>query len=258
MPADIPVTLTINAEAVQAFRRMTRSMDQLLALAAGNRGRYENATNAYEAALEDAYAKWLKGLAKIAGTDAEKRAAIETALADLQRTLQQLGQENLPDTLYVLGHNYVPSADAFQMVADVIRENDALITARLIPDLREKLYRALDEEADLAGVGQSLAARVTGLAGIYWTTIQRAIGDFAEQAKTADDEVYACRWVLDPGAEHCEACSEFAGTYASYNAMLEATGQCVPGYFFGYRGRACWANCRCHLELKIKDVWVRV
>lgn len=256
---DVVIKVTFRKEE-QALRRAARALDHLYLLAGGGRGRYETSTNAYEDALASAYAAWIKQLAKaLASTPREdQRAQIAEALAELQRTLQGLGQETLPDALYTLGHDYVPSADAFFMIADAIRQNNLTIATRLLPDLQDKLERALDEEADPAAVAESLASRVTGLAGVYWSTIQRSIGDFAAQAQTADDEIYECRWVLEPRAEHCEACTEFAGTYDSYNAMLQVTRECVPGYFFGYRGRACWSNCRCHLELKINGNWTRV
>lgn len=258
MAEPLAVTISVPEGAERAFRRMGRALDAMVSLAAGNRGRYETSTNAYEASLEAEFAAWVKRLSKVTGTADEKRASIETALAELQRTLQDLGQETLPDALYVLGHNYIPSPDAFGMIADAIRENNLSIGGGLIPELREKLLRALDEETDLGAVAQSLASRVTRLAGLYWSTIQRAIGDFAQQAATADDEVYPCRWVLDPGAEHCESCSNFAGTYDSYNAMLDVTNESVPGYFFNSPYKSCFSNCRCHLELKINGVWVRV
>lgn len=264
MPESLPPMLvTVPADAEVHLRRMARSLDTMLQLAGGSARRYETATNGYETALEDAYATWVKALGRTLSTKRiltpdEQKLEIGKALTDLQRTLQELGQENLPDALYVLGHNYVPSPDAFALMAEVLRENAKYIVETLIPDLRTKLERAVDEGADVIAVAQSLVARVRNLAGTYWTTIQHAIGDFAAQSETADDEVYECRWVCEKDKGSCESCLTFAGEYPSYNAMLEATRQCVPGYFVNSPYNSCWANCRCYLELKIKGVWVRV
>lgn len=221
-------------------------------------GRYERATNTYQDSLLSAYRGWVRGLVKaLTGDAAKDRALITEQLPDLTRALQSVAQEELPNAIGVLGTRYVPSPDAYRMVAEAIVQAQADLD-RLAGDVADKLGRALDEEADLASVAASLEPRLAQSAGAFWVLIMRAIGDFAAQAAGQDDEIYPCRWVLDPRAQHCEACPIYAGEYASYAAMLQVTNGSVPGYFVGSPYKSCWGNCRCHLELYIQGQWRRV
>jgi hypothetical protein len=224
----------------------------------GGIGRYENATNGYQEALLAAYRRWGKDLLKGMSADMDANSeAIDKALPDLQRALQAVAQEQLPTALDTLRNDYVPSADAYNLIADAITQAASDIGTRLVPDVGEKLQRGLAESADLAGVLQSLEPRVGGYAGAMWVLIMRAIGDFAMQG-SLDNIIYRIKWRLDPQVQHCEACPIYAKEYDSYDAMLIETGGSVPGYFAGSPYKACWGNCRCHLELKIDGDWKRV
>lgn len=225
----------------------------------GGSGRYERATNAYQSALERAYAGWVRGLLKSLSNDAATATKqIADALPDLTRALQDTAQAQMPNAIQAFGASYVPSPDAWQMLGEAIAQNNGDIAARLVPDVGDKLQRGVAEGADLKGVADSLLPRVALYAGNFWVLIQRLIGDFTAQAALRDDEIYPVQWVLDPQAQHCEACQQYAGTYENYNAMLEVTQQSVPGYFFNSTYKSCWGNCRCRLEVKINGRWQRI
>ncbi len=208
------------------------------------RGRYERLTNTYQDDLISWYINWGARLVKsLNGDVAAKQTQIDTAIPELQTRLQQAAQEHMPYAVQAIGvEEYAPSPEAWHMMGDAIAATQADIATRLIPEIHATLSRALVEGADVEAIVQSLIPRVAFYAGALWIAIQRLVGDFAAQATTRDDLIYRCRWVLDPHAEHCPACLEFAGEYDSYAAMLERTLQAVPGYFAGYPGRACWLN----------------
>lgn len=225
----------------------------------GGRGRYERATSDYQDSLISAYQRWGKNLQKqlTGDLDADSQ-LISAGMPALRLDLQRLGQSEFPTAFDAMSADYIPSADAWRMVSDAIQQNSADIDRRLIPEIESKLARGLVEDADMAGVLQSLEPRVSIYAGNFWALIMHAVGDYAQQAKTFDDLIYPCKWVLDPQADHCEACPIYAGTYDSYDDMLKTTGGSVPGYFAGSPYRSCWGNCRCHLQLRINGAWQRV
>src|SRR5581483_7822641 len=251
----------------RALHRMARALDEMQALSADKltllaAGRYERATDDYQAALLAEYDAWVAVLLKKIGdeTDAERvRQVIIEAMPDLRAALQAVAQESLPDAVNALSAAYVPSADAYRLIADAITENNADIETRLIPAVEEKLLRAVADGTPLEQAAQAMVSRVSGYAGAFWVLLQRLIGDFIGQKQTADDEIYPVRWVRVDDEHSCDSCIAFEGEYPSYNAMLEATNQCVPGYFFNspYQS-ACWGFCRCHLEAFIKGKWIRL
>lgn len=273
MPNSLTLTVRIDALPSPRLRRMARQLQtmaraldemQTLELASG---RYERSTDAYQAELLDAYDAWVKRLLQAVGEgaldtpEAAERATQEiiARVPALRADLQAVAQEFLPDAVRAMGDAYVPSADAYRLIADAITENDADLEMRLMPDVEEKLLRAVKDSTPLADAAAAFEARVAGYAGSFWVLIQRLIGDFLEQAQTADDEIYPVRWVRTKDDASCDSCIAFAGEYESYNAMLEKTFQCVPGYFFNspYKS-ACWGYCRCHLEAKINGKWSRL
>ncbi len=229
-------------------------------LAAG-RSRYARVTNEYRDQLISAYETWTRWLLRQLDGDAEsQKAQIAANAQGLARTLQQIGTEHLPYAVTAIGtQDYVPSADAWRMIADAVDAQNSDIATKLVPYVVESLQRGVDEATDLAAVADSLLPRVSFYAGNLWVVINRLVGDFAGQAATRDDLIYPCRWVLDPQAQHCDSCPAFAGEYPSYDAMLAKTFQCVPGYFVGspYK-KSCWLNCRCKLQLQINGEWVTV
>lgn len=264
------VTLTVRVEALpsprlrrmaRALHRMAVALDELQGLKLAS-GRYERSTDAYEGQLLDAYAVWVKRLLKAIGdeTDIERAAQMVTEqMPGLRDALQSVAQESLPDAVNAMGDAYVPSADAYRLIADAITQNNADLETRLVPDIEDKLLRAIKEGTPLAEAAASFESRVAGYAGAFWVLIQRFIGDFVEQQQTADDEIYPVRWVRVHDDHSCESCIGFEGEYESYDAMLKQTFQCVPGYFFNspYKS-ACWGFCRCRLEVKIGGKWRRL
>lgn len=273
MPNSLTFTVRIDALPSPRLRRMARQLHamaraldelQMIQLASG---RYERSTDAYEGALLDVYDAWVKRLLQAVGEgapdtpEAVERATqeISARVPDLRVALQAIAQEFLPDAVNAMSDAYVPSADAYRLIADAITQNNADLETRLMPDVEEKLLRAVKDGTPLADAAVAFESRVAGYAGSFWVLIQRLIGDFVAQKQTADDEIYPVRWVRTKDDASCDSCLAFAGEYESYNAMLEKTFQCVPGYFFNspYKS-ACWGYCRCHLEAKINGKWSRL
>jgi hypothetical protein len=242
------------ARALAVLKQMAQLADR------NTRGRYERLTNEYQDALRAAYEDWIKQtLATLKGDAFQQRQQIADAGTGLIKALERVGQEHLPYAVSAIGtQDYVPSPDAWHMIADAITAQNVDIEARLVPDVLGKLERGVDEGTDLAAVADSVLPHVEFYAGNQWIVIQRLVGDFAAQAQARDDLIYPCRWVKVKDQRSCEACVEFAGEYESYDALLEATGQCVPGYFIGSPFKSCWLNCRCHIELRIDGEWTRV
>jgi hypothetical protein len=213
--------------------------------------------------LIDAYEAWARWLMRELGNaadDAERKRVIADGASGLAWSLQRVGQEHLPYAVTAIGvADYVPSADAWRMIAEAIEAQNRDIETRLIPYVIETFDKGVSESADLRTIADTIAARVAIYAGNLWIVIQRLVGDFAAQAQERDDLIYPARWVRVHDKNSCESCIEFAGEYESYEALLQATNQCVPGYFVGspYKS-ACWLNCRCYIELKINGVWTRI
>ena len=246
--------------ALAALQRMAHLLDANTAQL-GAPTRYERINADYETALLEAYQSWVKGLIKrLAGlSDSERKIEIDASAKTLLADLKLAGQEHLPYAVTAIGvQDYVPSPDAWRMIADAIDAQNLDLETRLVPNVIEKLQRGVDEGADVSAVAESLLPRVAFYSGNQWATIQKLVGDFAAQAQTRDDLIYPCRWVRVKDDHSCESCIEFAREYPSYDAMLEATGQCVPGFFVGSPYRSCWLNCRCEINLFINGKWTRV
>jgi len=245
--------------ALDALRRMAHLLDTV-SLAAPTR--YDHMTNDYKAALLDAYDSWVlwfKRELRDTSDPAELKRKIAEGAAGLIDRLRLVGQEHLPYAVNAIGvDDYVPSSDAWRMIADAIESQRADVEDRLVPFVINKLNTAVDEGTDLEAVAESCAPRVSEYAGHLWIVIQRLVGDFASQAAARDDLIYRCRWVRVKDDNSCEACKAFEGEYESYDAMLQATGECVPGYFVGSPYRSCWLNCRCYIELFIDGKWTRI
>lgn len=248
--------------ALAALKQMARLLDQqMIQLAAPKR--YERLTDEYEAALVDAYDAWVRSLMRQlndATDDLDRKAQIADGANGLLLTLNRVGQAHLPYAVTAIGvAEYAPSPDAWRMIAGAIEAQDAEFETKLVPYVIEALQRGVDEQTDLRAVAESLLPKVAYYAGGLWIVIQRLVGDFTQQAATRDDLIYRCRWVRVKDDNSCKSCIEFAGEYESYEAMLQATNQCVPGYFVGSPFKsACWLNCRCWLELFINGKWVRI
>lgn len=272
MPNDLIINVRVSErvgrrirKAKRAMRQMARALDEMSLLstdkAALAAGRYERATDDYQAYLLDEYEAWVASLLKKIGkeTDVERaRQVVLEAMPALRAALQAVSQESLPDAVNAMSDAYVPSADAYRLIADAITLNNSDIETRLVPAIEEKLLRAVVEGTPVEQAALSMVSRVSGYAGAFWVLIQRLVGDFVRQMETADDMIYPVRWVRTKDDHSCESCIEFEGEYESYNAMLAKTLQCVPGYFFNSPFTACWGYCRCHLEIKINGKWVRI
>lgn len=249
------------SDALDVLKQMAQLLDRV-DLASG-RTRYERLTNEYQDALDSEYIAWARGLVrqlKNAKDAIEQKQIIANASQTLLASLRQVGTEHLPYAVSAIGvADYVPSPDAWRMIAESIDAQNSDFENRLIPFIVERLNTGVDDGTDVQAVADSLLPRVSFYAGNLWITIQRLVGDYAAQAQTRDDLVYRCRWVRVKDDHSCQSCIEFAGEYDSYEAMLVATNQCVPGYFVGspYKS-ACWLNCRCWIELYINGKWTRI
>lgn len=247
--------------ALGILKRMAHLLDTT-PLASGT-SRYERVTNAYEDELISAYQTWVRYLLRElndAADDIERKRIIGQGAQGLLATLQRVGQANMPLAANAIGiGNYAPSPDAWRMIAEAIDLQNADFETRLIPFVLQTLERGVDEGTDLRAVADSLTSRVAYYAGGVWIVTQRLVGDFVQQAATRDDLIYRVRWVRTKDDHSCQSCIEFEGEYDSYEQMLQATNQCVPGYFVGspYKS-ACWLNCRCYIEVFIDGKWVRV
>ncbi len=243
-----------------ALQRMARSLDEMYDVQLAS-GRYERATDEYEEELLNAYQTWVRKLIKTIGKEKDLVRASQVVtelMPDLLLSLQALATEFLPDAVNAMSDAYVPSPDAFFLIGNAILQNNADLETRLIPAIEEKLQRAVLDGTPVQSAADSMNYRVSAYAGAYWVLIQRFIGDFAAQAESADDQVYECEWVCVGDDNSCESCLKFRGKYASYNAMLEKTFECVPGYFQHSPYRSCWSFCRCYLRLLINGTWKRV
>jgi AcrR family transcriptional regulator len=247
--------------ALSALKQLAHLLDSV-SLAGGAPTRYERLTNEYQAALEDAYQSWARWLIRQlndAADDADRKQQIATSADGLLKTLQRIGNEHLPYAVNAIGvAEYAPSPDAWRMIAQAIESQNADFEARLIPYVIDTLQRGIDEQTDLRAVAESLTPRVAFYAGNLWVVIQKLVGDFAQQAATRDDLIYRCRWVRTQDDASCQSCIEFECEYDSYEAMLQATNQCVPGYFETSPYRSCFWNCRCWIELLINGRWTRI
>jgi AcrR family transcriptional regulator len=245
--------------ALTALRQMARLLDAVM-LATPNR--YERVTDAYQTALVEAYdtwARWTTRELEKAVDDTARAEVLAIGEKGLRGALQRVGTEYLPNAVSAIGAtDYVPSPAAWRMIAEAIETQNNDIATRLVPYVIESLQRGIAEQTDLRAVAESLAPRVASYAGNLWIVIHRLVGDFAAQAQARDDLIYPARWVRVRDDRSCESCIQFEGVYESYDALLQATGQCVPGYFVGSPYSACWLNCRCYIELKIDGVWTRV
>jgi len=244
--------------ALTVLKEIAYLLDNHVALSAPRR--YERITNDYQDALVNAYRTWVRVvLSGLTGDVAGQKSIIQDAANNLVKMLTRVGTEHLPYAVTAIGvKDYVPSPAAWRMIADAIESQNRDIETRLVPEITEKLQRAIDEGTDIAAVAESLVPRVAFYAGNLWVVIQRLVGDFARQVAERDDIIYRCRWVRVKDEKSCEACKAFEGEYDSYDAMLRATHQCVPGYFVNSPYPSCWWNCRCWIELKVDGVWRRI
>lgn len=247
-----------------ALHRMARALDGMsreLNVRNLASGRYERATNEYQDRLLDAYDKWMRRLKRELGDTADVENVsntIQQLMPALTAELQIVAQAGMPGAVQAMSGAYVPSPDAYRMIADAVTRNNQDIETSLIPAIQDKLLNAVVEGKPIGDAAETMTARVVSYAGNFWALIQRFVGDFALQAQAADDVIYRCRWVSELDEATCDACKAYAGEYDSYNAMLEQTSQSVPGYFFNAPYRSCWTNCRCHLELFVEGRWQRV
>lgn len=245
-----------------ALRKMARALAEMQSAYLAT-GRYERATDEYQAQLLDAYDAWVKQIVKKIGNSPNDldlaKHLIEEQIPDLQAALQNVARKSLPGAVNALNDTYVPSAEAYRMIASAITQNGNDLAGRLLPDLLDKLLRAVTEGKALQEAADAFESRIAAYAGAHWVLIQRLAADFVEQKQVEDDEIYPVRWKRTPDDRSCESCKAFEGEYDSYNAMLELTSQCVPGYFFNspYKS-ACWGFCRCHLEFLMNGSWQRV
>jgi len=223
--------------------------------------RQNRRVNEYQAALISTYTDWAEDLAdELDGIEdpIERDDAIEAALVALTLALSRLGRTAIPDLLALGLNGTGPSPRCLSDLAEMVEVNESYIGSSLVPTLRDRLHRALQDEAVLAAIGvgilgvlQSFQARVGAYAGAGWAAAQRGVADVAYQQGQAGEDG-RIRWVVDEEAKHCPDCPECEGEYDSWDDMLDSTGGKMPG-----SGVQCASNCRCWLEVWNGSEWVR-
>jgi len=125
--------------ALSVLGRMAYLLDDRVALSAPRR--YERVTNDYRDALVNAYREWIRITLRGSAND---RSAIQNAADDLARRLTRTSMEHLPYAVTAIGVvDYVPSPAAWRMIADAMEHQNKDIENRLVPDVIEKLQRAI-------------------------------------------------------------------------------------------------------------------
>ena len=75
----------------------------------------------------------------------------------------------------------------------------------------------------------------------------------ADEASEKRGEAVHVRWVLDNRARHCEDCLMLAAEYDSYDQLMLASSNRVPGS----AELADHGRCRCRLEFQGNSGWQR-
>jgi len=221
--------------------------------------KWERATNAYELELRRTYQAWADDTARVlAETDDEQEfnEKLDEAVEALIAMLILLGRRKLPEA-YQLGLAGLPSSpQGIQELSQALASNEEFLLNSLDPGVRAKVRQRTSDDpliktdqASLAAVFATFLARVGSYAGAFWALIMRAAVDRVRQRP----EEPRVRWVLDERAKHCRDCPRLASIYNNIEELLLTTGGHVPGS----GGTECLSNCRCHLEFKKKESWVR-
>jgi hypothetical protein len=230
------------------------------------RRKWERAVNAYQGELGTLYDKWATALAASlaeAETDDEADEIIAVALLALAASMKEAGRDNITQGALLALGSTAASGAFLKTLGDRVEANDDYIDVNLLPDIRFRLQKGLQDPdirasgaVAILGLLAAYQARVESYAGSMWTAMQEAQGETARVAEESG-EGGRVAWQRDEQAQHCDDCieygeDEFPGReYDSWDDMLAQTGNRIPGEV------QCSANCRCTLWVEVDGEWTR-
>jgi hypothetical protein len=145
-------------------------------------------------------------------------------------------------------------------LADRIKENAKYVRDSLLPDLVSGKYEATRDKLDDEDLGddptdEEINDHLATLQGDLDDELDDRVGMYADQlyptahvalSAVSGDVGVLMTWELDPGADHCENCPEFAdgGPYCDPDDPVEDVD---PLPAFPGDGTDCFSNCRCTL-----------
>lgn len=215
-------------------------------------GKYETSNQDYQLELERIYKLfWTAILGGLLAADnyEGRREILVAGLDGLQNDLIKAGRRGLNDAFDLGLAGEAPSPDGLTKLQQRVQANESYIRDTLIPGIRQKADTALREqelidggEDAVGGLFQTMNGRIANGAGAQWVSIWDGMGDHLRQQSGGDQR--RIERVLDPAAEHCEECEEFAHTYTNFAEMEFVAG--IPGD----GNTSCFSNCRCILRVE--------
>lgn len=233
------------------------------------RRRIHKATNAFQARLVGVLRRWqarvtpeVQKALKAGKPKADIMALVDIRLLQLAADLEELNQAAMIDA-YVLGNGKAPDARGLALISEQVEGFTKGIEDSLLPRLRAKIEKWVSEgEAalqrqqfqvwELGALGSvidTLAPSVAAGAGDFWTMLFKGaglkLGDFNKNREDQGQKPLKVRWVLDQGADHCEAssgffgCPDLAGVYDSWDDLPTVPAGQVT----------CRGNCRCEIKV---------
>lgn len=186
----------------------------------------ENHVNAYKKKLESMMSGFVDKVAANPGT-------FKTAVSGLQNDFLDDLPQDLTDAFGVGLAGDDPTADGIDDLQSVADKSVGYFKTSFIADLAAVSLAGLTEEGIRAAL-DPFVSRLGMYAGPYWESIWQGVRDVTPTS-------YRVKWVLEPGAQHCEDCVANEGEYDSIDEMEREVG--LPG-----AGQTkCLGNCRCHI-----------
>jgi len=223
------------------------------------------ATEKYQRLLARTYDRWVRELSRIAKQAiasklprASTMALVDEAIEILIDHLCDVNRAGMMDA-YVLGYGRAPDVKGMQRITESIEGFRDSLESKMGPKLRADIDRFLEAQnkpktlaIDPFSLPLSLGAERSNLlsgGGGFWAIAIQGAGDKVGLIDTnrgkQDLPPTRVKWVLDPGADHCEAspgyygCPDLAGEYDSWDDLPT-----VPGGQVTCRGR-----CRCEIQI---------
>src|SRR3990167_8660048 len=143
-----------NETAIKAVFENTKLSDTR-----GGRGRPTKqiqAVNAYQEELESEYEDWADDFATDvadAKDDTERKSIIVAGLLGLLGILQVLGRKSLPNAIDIALGDEAPTPELLRIIADIVAANENYLKDSLMPDLQDKIEKALQDKDILIALG---------------------------------------------------------------------------------------------------------
>ena len=224
------------------------------------------ATERYQGQLSGVYDRWVRELNPILKKAISKDIPLRSTMALVDDAIEIL-LDKLFDInraamfqAYTLGYGRAPDMAGMEKIAKstaAFRESlETEMGPRIRGDIESFLIAQRKPESTFAidplSLAGSLGAQKSGLlsgGGGYWALGFQGAGDklglIDKNRDDAGQPKIKIKWVLDPGAEHCEAssghygCPDLAGEYDSWDDLPT-----VPAGDVSCRG-----NCRCEIKI---------